>query len=70
MQNFSYIYSRLSLSRLHLSEITAYLEVKAWSQFKHGNKTTGSKILWKRGEIVPKEQILLFSTIFSINLKL
>ena len=27
------------------------------------------KILWKRGEITPKEQFLLFSTIFSIYLK-
>ena len=27
--------------------------------------TTGNKILWKRGEIAPQEQFLLFSTIFS-----
>ena len=25
--------------------------------------------MWKRGEIAPKEQFLLFSTIFSISLK-
>ena len=62
------IYSRLSLSRLRLSRITAYLEVKIWSLFKHENLTTGNKILWKRGEIAPKEQFLLFSTIFSIYL--
>ena len=61
-------YSRLSLSRLRLSRITAYLEVKIGSQFLHENLTTGNKLLWKRGEIAPKEQFLLFSTIFSIYL--
>ena len=29
---------------------------------------TGYKIMWKRGEIAPKEQFLLFSTIFSVYL--
>ena len=43
----------------------AYLEVKIWSLPKHENLTTGKKIYWKRGEIAPKEQFLLFSTIFS-----
>ena len=33
-------YSRLSLSRLRLSRITFYLEVKSWSMFEHGNLTT------------------------------
>ena len=47
-------YSRLSLSRLQLSRITAYLEVKIWSLFKHENLTKGYKILWKRGETVHK----------------
>ena len=28
--------------------------------------TTGNKIMWKRGEIAPKEQFLLFSTLFYI----
>ena len=28
--------------------------------------TTGNKIIWKRGEIAPKEQFLLFSTLFYI----
>ena len=28
--------------------------------------TTGNKITWKRGEIAPKEQFLLFSTLFYI----
>ena len=49
---------------LSLSQIITYLEVKIWSLFKHENLTTSNKILWKRGEITPKEQFLLFSTIF------
>ena len=57
-------YSQLSLSRIRLSRITAYLEVKIWSLFKHENLTTGNKILWKRGEISPKEKFLLFSQYF------
>ena len=60
--------SWLSLSRPHLSRITAYLKVKIWSLPKHKNLTTGKKILWKRGEIAPQGQFLLFSTIFSIYL--
>ena len=59
------IYSRLSLSRPRLSRITAYLEEKLWSLFSHGNLIIGNKILRKR-EIGPKEQFLLFSTIFSL----
>ena len=61
-------YSWLSLSRPRLSRMPAYLEVKIWSLFKHENLITGNKILWKRGEIVPK--FLLFSTIFSIYLEI
>ena len=38
-----------------LSRITAYIEVKFWSLFLHGNLRTGNKILWKRGEIAPNE---------------
>ena len=30
--------------------------------------TTGNKIMWKRGEIAPEEQFLLFSTIFYIHI--
>ena len=63
-------YSWLSLSRTRLSRIAAYLEVKIGSLLKHEHLTTGNKISWKRGEIAPKEQFLLFSTIFSIYLKL
>ena len=62
------LYGRLSLSQLRLSRITSYLEVKLWSLFEHENLTTGNKIMWERGEIAPKEQFLLFSTIFSIYL--
>ena len=46
-----YVYSQPSLSRPHLSRITAYIEVKFWSLFLLGNLRTGNKILWKRGEI-------------------
>ena len=60
------VYSRFSLSRLRLSRITAYLEEKSWSLFKHRNLTSGNKILWIRGEIAPQEQFLPFSTIFSV----
>ena len=52
--------SLISNNRLSRSEI--------WSLPKHEHLTTGKKILWKRGEIAPKEQFLLFSTIFSIYL--
>ena len=45
------IYSRLSLFRLRLSRITAYLEEKIWSLFKHRNLTSGNKILWIGGAI-------------------
>ena len=59
-------YSRLSLSRLRLSPIIAYLEEKILSLFKHRNLISGNKILWIKGEIAPGEQFLPFSTIFSI----
>ena len=61
-------YSWLSLSRPRLSRITAYLEVKVWSLLKNENLITSNKILWKRGEIAPKEQFLLFHNIFNICL--
>ena len=64
---FYIIYSRLLSSLPCLSGKGAYLEVKIWSLFSYGNLKTGNKILWKRGENAPKEQFLLFSTIFSIN---
>ena len=60
------IYSRTSLSQTRLFRITAYLEVKIWSLFKHETMITGNKIMWKRGEVAPKEQFLLFSTLFYI----
>ena len=58
-------YRRLSLSRSRLSLITAYLEVKICSLPTHENVTTAKKYCGKRGKIAPKEQFLLFSTIFS-----
>ena len=59
------ICSWLSLSRLRLSQITAYLEVKIWSLFLHGNLTTGNKILWKREEIAQGAISPLFHNIFN-----
>ena len=46
----------------------AYLEAIIWSLLTHENLTTGNKISWKRREIAPKEQFILFSTIFSTYL--
>ena len=43
---FVFLYhSRLLLSRLCLSRITAYLEVKIWSLFKQGNLITSNKYI-------------------------
>ena len=64
----SYSYSRTSLSRTRLFRITAYLEVKIWSLFLNETMPTGNKIMWKTGEIAPKEQFLLFSTLLYINI--
>ena len=44
--------------------ITAYLEEKILSLFKHRKLATGNKILWI--SIAPQEQFLPFPTIFSI----
>ena len=46
----------------------AYFELPLISKWKSGpcfnmKLTTGNKIMWKRGEIAPKEQFLFFSTI-------
>ena len=56
-------YSRTSLSRTRLFRITVCLEVKIWSLFYHETMTIGNKRMWKIGEIAPKEQFLLFSTL-------
>ena len=45
--------SLISNNRLSRSEIVVPV-------FIHGNLRTGNKILWKRGEIAPQEQFLLF----------
>ena len=64
---FTYVtYSRTLLSRTRLFRSTANPEVKIWSLLKHETMTTGNKIMWKRGEIAPKEQFLLFSTLLYI----
>ena len=64
--NIGTLYRQLPLhvSRLRLSRITAYLEVKIWSRLKYENLTTGDKILWKRGKIAPP----LFQNIFNVSL--
>ena len=57
-----FTYSRLSLSRVRLYRITAYLDgVKIWFLVSHGNLTTDNKILWKRGDIA-QGHFLPFST--------
>ena len=43
------MYSRLSLSRPRLFQITAYLEMKIWCLIKPEKLTTSDKITWKRG---------------------
>ena len=63
---FKSLTNKSKYSRTRLFRITAYLEVKIWSLFLHETMTTGNKIMWKRGEIAPKEQFLLFSTLFYI----
>ena len=49
----------ISNNRLSQSEYKVLL--------KHENLTTGNKILWKKGEIAPEEQVLL-SIVFSVYL--
>ena len=56
-----FIYSQLSLSRLRLSRITAYLEEKIWSLFLHRNLKSGYKIHVYCG----KEEKLLLGSNFS-----
>ena len=55
-------YSQLSLSRHHLSQITAYLEVKILSLPRHENLTTSKKYYGK--EAISS----LFHNIFNISL--
>ena len=63
-------YSRLSFSRPRLSRITAYLEVKIRSLFKHENLTTGNKVLWKRGGAISPLFHNIFNTFPTSGLKL
>ena len=58
------IYSRLSLSRLRLSRITANLEEKIWFFFKRRNLTPSNKILWIREEIAAIFSIYISNYIY------
>ena len=49
-------YSRLLISRLRLSRITAYLEVKIWSLFKHENLKTSKKTKKKKKKKKKKQE--------------
>ena len=49
-----------------ISRLAADFEEKIWSFFKRRNLTSGNKLFWMRGEIVPQEQFLPFSTIFLV----
>ena len=53
---------RYIVSRFRISRVTAYLEMKIWSLFSHGNQTIGNKILRKGGAIS-----LSFHNIFNIS---
>ena len=59
----SLVISALLISKNHISRSANLVPV-----FNMEKLTTGNNILWKRGEIAPKELFLLFSTIFSIYL--
>ena len=63
-------YSRLSLSRLRLSRITTFLEVKIWSLFLHGNLTTEqvTKYCGKEEKLLIRAISPLFHNIFNISL--
>ena len=50
-KKYTIIHSRLSLTQLPLSQITAYLKVKIWSLFKQENLITGYKLLLKEEKL-------------------
>ena len=62
------VHSQLSFISTSLISNNGLSRSEKLVPFYHGNLTTGNKILLKRVEIAPKEQFLLFSTIFSIYL--
>ena len=57
-------YSWLSLSRPHLSRITAYLKVKIWSLPKHVNLTTGKKYCGKEEKLLLRSNFSSFPQYF------
>ena len=61
------IYSWLSLSRLRLSRITAYLKVKIWSLPKHETLTTGKNIVEKRSNFSSFPQYFQYNSNFKSN---
>ena len=63
IQMSTHNYSWLSLSRPHLSRMTAYLKVKIWSLPKHEDLTSKINIVEKRNCSSP-----LFHNIFNISL--
>ena len=56
--------SWLSLSRTHLSRITAYLEVKIWFLPKHENLTTGKKYCGKEEKLLLRSNFSSFPQYF------
>ena len=52
------------LYRLRLSRITAYLEEKIPSLFKHENVTTGNKVLWKEKKLLLRSNFSSFPQYF------
>ena len=57
-------YSWLSLSRTHLSQMSAYLEEKIWSLPKHENLTKGKKYCGKEEKLLPRSNFSSFSQYF------
>ena len=61
------MYSRLSLSQLSVSQITAYLEVKIWSLFSTWKSNKGNKILWKEEKLLLRSNFSSFQHYFQYN---
>ena len=57
-------YSRLLLSRLHLSRITTYLEVKIWSLIKHENLKQVTKYCGKEEKLLLRCNFSFFPQYF------
>ena len=68
-----YIESAKTVNEMTLNELvklTTLWTTGPWSLFYYGTLTTGNKMLWKRGDIAPKEQGLLFNTSLTSRVKL